>query len=259
MSDETLRKLERRFRETGCVEDEALWLRARVQAGDLDAESLALATYVDPALGGPQEAGAPPRDWREWASGLKEWGLSACVRVAVAAGQFSARHFLALYPGDPRVQQALSAVEEWLLDPSEERRLAVIAARSNCAHAHREIIVGVDHLVAVHSAALSASSVATSCGEWAEWAVAGTRVSATLHAGGACAERAVSGAARALLALRKGPVLEIGWGNDEVAWQECLQVVRFALRAELVPWALGYGDPVRDRVEARQRVEATGE
>ena len=29
--------------------------------------------------------------------------------------------------------------------------------------------------------------------------------------------------------------------------------VRTAIVAELLPWALGYGDPVRERVEARQR------
>ena len=33
---------------------------------------------------------------------------------------------------------------------------------------------------------------------------------------------------------------------------------RDEVRDELVPWALGYSDPVRDRVEARQR-EAAGE
>ncbi|MEZ6188835.1 MAG: hypothetical protein R3F62_28005 [Planctomycetota bacterium] len=31
-----------------------------------------------------------------------------------------------------------------------------------------------------------------------------------------------------------------------------------AMRADLVPWLLGYSDPVRERVEARRRSEAGG-
>ena len=33
---------------------------------------------------------------------------------------------------------------------------------------------------------------------------------------------------------------------------------RLIVSAELVPWALGYSDPVRKRVEARERKAATG-
>jgi len=43
VSDGTLRELERKFRETGSVEDEAAWLRARVQTGDLEQERLEFA------------------------------------------------------------------------------------------------------------------------------------------------------------------------------------------------------------------------
>ena len=35
--------------------------------------------------------------------------------------------------------------------------------------------------------------------------------------------------------------------------EEAARLAAAAVRAELVPWLLGYGDPVRDRVEARQR------
>ena len=37
------------------------------------------------------------------------------------------------------------------------------------------------------------------------------------------------------------------------------QDLQVAVAAELVPWALGYSDPVRERVEARQQAEAAGE
>ena len=36
MADLFLREIERRFRETGGIEDEPAWLRARVRAGDVD-------------------------------------------------------------------------------------------------------------------------------------------------------------------------------------------------------------------------------
>ncbi len=46
MSDERLRELERRWRETGFVEDEAAWLRERVRVGDLTQERLELAAFA---------------------------------------------------------------------------------------------------------------------------------------------------------------------------------------------------------------------
>lgn len=46
-------------------------------------------------------------------------------------------------------------------------------------------------------------------------------------------------------------------------WEGCERLgeeaAKRVVRAELVPWALGYGDPVRERVEARQRGARTGE
>lgn len=43
MSDQRLRELERRWRETGAVANEAAYLRERVRAGDLTPERLAVA------------------------------------------------------------------------------------------------------------------------------------------------------------------------------------------------------------------------
>lgn len=45
MSDSQLRELERRWRETGSVEDEARYLLERVRVGDLEQEKLELAAY----------------------------------------------------------------------------------------------------------------------------------------------------------------------------------------------------------------------
>lgn len=46
MSDTTLRELERIWKETGTVEDEAAYFTQRVRAGDLSADRIRLATYL---------------------------------------------------------------------------------------------------------------------------------------------------------------------------------------------------------------------
>ena len=45
MTDERLRELERCWRESGSVEDEAAWLRERVRVGELSEARLRLAAY----------------------------------------------------------------------------------------------------------------------------------------------------------------------------------------------------------------------
>ena len=97
MSDERLRELERRWKETGSVEDEAAWLSERVRAGELTEERLRLAA----ALGQPaavaasgsdraldilaalisagQRAYEEPGTFREWGLGEPvEWSFEAC-------------------------------------------------------------------------------------------------------------------------------------------------------------------------------------
>lgn len=46
MGDEKLRELERRWRESGTVEDEAAYLLERVRVGDLTQERLELAAHL---------------------------------------------------------------------------------------------------------------------------------------------------------------------------------------------------------------------
>lgn len=60
MSDERLRELERRHREEGTVEAEAAWLVARLRAGDVARDDVALDAYLrhapaQMALGEPPE------------------------------------------------------------------------------------------------------------------------------------------------------------------------------------------------------------
>ena len=79
VSDADLRELERRFRESGSVEDEAAWLSARVKAGELDEDKLHLAAHLgyEAAIG---DVGPPTlletdaEVFVAWADGLSRWG-----------------------------------------------------------------------------------------------------------------------------------------------------------------------------------------
>ncbi|MGE0707023.1 MAG: hypothetical protein AB7N76_02470 [Planctomycetota bacterium] len=85
MSDESLRRLERRWQETGAVDDEAALLTERARVGALDPERLRLAAYCGHpaavlALGDAAEVGGEPLDEFLW--GLfplgERWLTVAC-------------------------------------------------------------------------------------------------------------------------------------------------------------------------------------
>lgn len=87
MTDSQLRELERRWRETGAVEDEARYLLERVRAGDLEQEKLELAAYCGhegarAGLGGSREQ---PTDVAAFLSAISKWNRSAWIAAAKAA------------------------------------------------------------------------------------------------------------------------------------------------------------------------------
>ncbi|MDC3379526.1 hypothetical protein OAX78_04520 [Planctomycetota bacterium] len=87
MSDERLRELERRWKETQAVEDEAAYLLERVRAGDLEQEKLELAAYcghegAQAAIGEEQE-NVPIALRVRRLSG--RWGRDVAVRAALLA------------------------------------------------------------------------------------------------------------------------------------------------------------------------------
>ena len=102
MSDLALRKLERRAKETGAIEDAAAWLRERVRLGLASAGKLSLAAYCrspvarlavppDSTLTGGvlivAQCGSPwwtaSDDWAlgDWIWGLGRWGRAVLVRA----------------------------------------------------------------------------------------------------------------------------------------------------------------------------------
>ncbi len=95
MSDERLREFERRWKETGSVEDEAAYLLERVRAGELTQERLEMAAYCGHEAArfasGTTEPPIPKDDGLDrtsrWESLLTAGGCAVIVRACVSAGQ----------------------------------------------------------------------------------------------------------------------------------------------------------------------------
>lgn len=222
MSDERLRELERRWKETAAVEDEALWLTERVRAGELSPDGLEAAAClghdaarravgetpagVDPLvywwLGEDQvETGAEPR----WSRALSKLGPTSPLRAGIAI--------------------AIEHAEELV---GAERAAATVLIEL----AEREVIEGESTLGEaqniVHSA--GSPSVQQIAGFlWPEFV-----------------------ALPESLELERQPWRRY-WGITREG-----DLVGIALLHDVAPWALSYRDPVRERAEARLR-EAPGE
>ena len=107
MSDQRLRELERRWRETGSVEDEAAYLRERVRVGDLTQERLELAAYCghEGAKRSVNLSGVPLLNFLDWTLGLGRWGETATTFAALTL----AEAVLPFVPGD-QVASCLGAI-----------------------------------------------------------------------------------------------------------------------------------------------------
>lgn len=135
MSDQQLRELERRWRETGALEHEVALLRARVRAGALSPEQVELAAWCGhpgarEALaweGGPGLAVRLPRrhlaEDESWAAELARRAGREGVACALAAAARHSSWWAAeelLEVSRRRVQPAVRALEAWLRRPSPE-------------------------------------------------------------------------------------------------------------------------------------------
>lgn len=216
MTDSALRLLEMEFRRSRTVQDEAAWLRARVQAGELERARLELAAYCGSQAAITLVAVSGPKTSTDVVEGLVPWANAEVWR----------RTALALLYGAESVCP-------------------------NTMNSHAERIVR-----------LLEDDVACRCEEhWAEL-VSLPNPPYPHDPGG----RAIARAARYAATAAKYPE------DGLQALQEVVRTVAGAigeegnqvralcemLRDSLVPWALGYFDPVRERVEARQ-TEPAGE
>lgn len=119
MSDTKLRDLERRWRETGTVEDEAAYLLERVRVGDVTRERLELAAQCGHAAARSTLVGNLPivRDNpRKLAEALSEqFGRGAALRIVIALGEVLRG---ARQGGDEHVASALGVTRAALVKSS---------------------------------------------------------------------------------------------------------------------------------------------
>ena len=244
MADGDLRDLERRFAATRRVEDEVEWLRARVRAGDLQQERLELAAYCGHEAARRLEASEALEagvSWYEFISGFelgRDWGNVVRVRVGVAIASLSLAPWLGLYPEDEVLPGALSDLERWVLGAYAWRD------RDDLLQSAMGVREELNARWQGHDAVNpfgAGPSLAELSGRplW--------RVYLVLMRG---YERQFTGRTTKGLveaAFLAAKTLEWCEGLSEA---ESQSFVADRVRAEVVAWALGYGDPVRRRVEA---------
>lgn len=126
MSDKRLRGLERRWKESGSIEDEVKLLQERVRMGDLTQERLRLASYCGhPAsLAALNMIGPTSPDsletLEEWFRGLEAWGIESHLRGSLAVTKLVLPYFERSTPEDLRPRQAIQSAIDWIACPCEE-------------------------------------------------------------------------------------------------------------------------------------------
>jgi hypothetical protein len=128
VSDERLRQLERRFKETGSAVDEARWLAERLSVGELTEERLALAAHAgsEAARIALADAAPTPEDDVElWCQAFERFGFSVCFRAALGMldPPLLAASASVLGGGDASAR-AVRAFEDWTDCPCDDHATA---------------------------------------------------------------------------------------------------------------------------------------
>lgn len=147
-SDERLRRLERRWRTTGSVDDGATWLRARLQAGAVRVETVRLAALAGDAcarlaLDDPP-AVAPAGKPRAWLAAVEAAGprASALVLLALTARDLDPSE---LSPGTREVaSETLLVLDRWAIGTATRIEVEVARERARGAGVPRRLLQTCD-------------------------------------------------------------------------------------------------------------------
>lgn len=233
VSDERLRELERCWQETGTVEDEAAFLSERIRVGSLDQRRLELAAYCGHEASS-RVWGALVPDNPPAARSLLEQGREVEVRASLCEARLVTSTYPWRHPHqgdglDPVLYRAMfDQAEAWLVGELDDQQFLAwydewaILAGDDTQYWH-----GGDHAQIPNPYP-------------------------TVDDAAAMVDRMI-GFPWDL--VRRTPSLPLQ--PDQHQWFGEASV-RECLRADIVPWLLGQSDPIRERVEARQR-EAAGE
>ena len=238
MGDADLRELERRFRETGSVEDEAAWLRARVQAGELEASMLELAAYCrHSGAGGLDDRhqdlweleGLPGGRKRVWGEGLATWGEEACVRAMICVLRANLSDWEGLTPEDIDDTPEILAHYGWA---SRDMKLP------------GEALSGLELLVVSRSSSVRQRLLDLRARSQELWL---TCLGSDITPAGNTSQ-----AVEFALQVVGGKLSNTGAGVA-CGLEGTVEFAQSVVAHELVPWALGYSDPVLERVKSRHR------
>lgn len=238
MSDADLRELERRFRASGSVDDEAAWLRARVRTGVLEIRNLELAAncgHEAAQIAALREGLSPGQERlnygtalaysRAWAKPVEAHGHEARLRSILALAHAALAVFERCHADDRRPRGLLEQVEAAFLSPDTERTRAVVARCDALGGVVPGDEVGQGVSARRARAAQAAWREVIGTGYYVGGKTDGPQMVAIAID---CAKTAFGGGRKGLIQATK------------------------TVRAELVPWLLGYSDPVCERVEARK-------
>lgn len=234
MTDDRLQALARRFAQTGALEDEVDWLKERVRSGGLSPEQLRAAACLGHlaardlspvelpglefsawVLAWPTEAGVP---------GVAEFHQRGVVALARGAlGEPSAALGAQVAQAEAALRAAPEQVEDWIetLAPEVEAEFRLLVAERQVLRGSRE--ESDFALLEFKSVGQPEAPIGRLC--------------AAAH--------------DAVLWNSPGDFLRaLELGEESLGLEEAKQ----ALASELIPWLLGYRDPLQERV--RRRAEA---
>lgn len=230
MTDSHLRELERRFKESGSVEDEVAYLLERVRLGELDRDMLELAAYCGhqascQALG--DQVPRMPEKLKAWVEGLQVWNKETCVRAVIAVAQTCISIWAKRYPEENRPQRAIASAIAWAMCPCEGHERAARTARD----------------AAVEARAAGLTEAVETDPELSSWDE-GVEARAADAAAGAAAWAALAAGSTSAAVAAGVAAVEVD------AYAALANQVKQAICNDLIPWALGYDDPLIKIAEA---------
>lgn len=218
MTDDRLRALERTWKETGTVEAEAEFLRERLRAGKVSDDGVRLAAFLGSkaarqALGLPAYVAPNELDARE----LSTYGREAVSRVCIAASWAVLPYWETVVPENSTPRRAIEEAERFVLAPGDPDEFHVDGTGRAEHFAASDRGLGYESAPALAAVAIDYTHAGVLHGNMGTEVVTGHSIKAT-RAGGS---------------------------------SEPSRVIGQAIRADVVPWALGLRDPVAERVAAR--------
>lgn len=218
MTDDRIRNLERRWRETGALEDEVSYILERLRSGGLTKNQLGLAAYC----GHPaarlaldfEPASDEPQDVEGWVSGIQafEPDRATCARLELGIAWACLPLFEARYPAVKGPRRSLEAFEDWVLAPSESNRARALQNPTPA----RVDLFAAEEFGDLASTAYMVTTQSPILNE--EEDPAGYLETVVIHA-----------------RLSQLP----------------LERIKAAIASEVTPWLLGYHDPAANRAGAR--------